>query len=49
MGLLILMSGISFGLLGVQFTCIDNTPVHILLTRPKVIGPNQAAYFVFSC
>lgn len=31
MGLLVLISGISFGLLGAQFTCFDNTPMHILL------------------
>lgn len=30
-GVLVLMSGLSFGLLGVQFTCIDNTPMHILI------------------
>lgn len=30
-GILVLMSGVSFGLLGTQFTCIDSTPMHILI------------------
>jgi hypothetical protein len=30
-GILILMSGVSFGLLGVQLTCADSTPLHILI------------------
>jgi hypothetical protein len=30
-GILVLMSGISFGLLGAQLTCFDSTPMHILV------------------
>jgi len=30
-GILVLMSGVSFGLLGVQFTCVDSTPMHVLV------------------
>lgn len=30
-GMLVLFSGISFGLLGVQLTCIDGTPLHLIL------------------
>jgi hypothetical protein len=30
-GLLVLMSGVSFGLLGTQFTCVDSTPMHIII------------------
>ncbi len=30
-GILVLLSGISFGLLGVQLTCVDSTPMHVLV------------------
>lgn len=30
-GILVLLSGLSFGLLGAQFTCMDSTPMHMLL------------------
>jgi hypothetical protein len=30
-GILVLLSGVSFGLLGVQFTCTDSTPLHLLI------------------
>lgn len=30
-GTLVLMSGVSFGLLGVQFTCLDETPMHLFI------------------
>lgn len=38
-GILVLMSGLSFGLLGTQFTCVDSTPMHLLIwhTVPTVI------------
>ena len=29
-GLLVLLSGVSFGLLGVQLTCVDSTPMHLI-------------------
>jgi hypothetical protein len=31
LGILVLMSAASFGLLGVQLTCVDSTPLHIFL------------------
>ncbi|MBK9322996.1 MAG: DUF1109 family protein [Bdellovibrionaceae bacterium] len=30
-GVLVLVSGVSFGLLGVQLTCADSTPLHLIL------------------
>lgn len=38
-GILILMGGISFGLLGTQFTCFDSSSMHILLWHllPSVV------------
>lgn len=30
-GVLVLLSGVSFGLLGVQLTCADSTPMHLLI------------------
>lgn len=38
-GVLVLLSGISFGLLSVQLTCVDSTPLHLLLWHmlPTVI------------
>ena len=31
LGFLVLSSGVAFGLLGVQFICVDSTPMHLLL------------------